>query len=420
MQIKKVKINRYKSITQPLLIDSFSNLHILVGPNNAGKTNVLDAINLFFNSDLEEERFFDKDADVSLTAQMGENEYSWQYKSGSISGNKEVLKKAQKEFVRISNGPSVSDIAPKKLNDFKNNHPKDYQLFSQSLQDNFKGVEINEDLFVLSIHADKANRPIRRMGQGFRRLFIILFYLFHPQYSTIVIDEPEAHLHPSIIRKFLTILTQKDLKNQIFLTTHHPTFVQADYLKHIWRVAREENESTIVYGFPRLDIEIDRFVQEINDDNSGIFFSDKVLLVEGVSDYIFMREIIKKFYRKDKEIKVVYTGGKGSVDVYSQLCDHFKIPYAIMLDYDALDSVPLTRVSKYPEIKEQFNSKQKIDALRKEEIFILRNSLESVFPKKYRGKETKPLTALSISRKITANDLKTKQMSIIREILDTI
>ena len=420
MRVKKLKINRYKSVIEPIVINKFSNLHILVGPNNAGKTNILDALNLFFDKKTIPERFQDENTDIDLFLDFEEKEYFFKYKKDRISGYEEKIFLMQKSFVRIRDNDSIYDLIPQEIEKFKRDHPQDYQSFSLSLRKYFKDIEISEKLFVSSVYSDQEERPIKRMGSGFKRLFVILFYIFHPQYKIILIDEPELHLHPSIIRKFLFVLAEKKLNNQIFLTTHHPTFIQADYLECVWRVARNENKSTSIYSLIDSKINLSRFAQEINDDNSGMFFCDKVLLVEGVSDYIFMREILKKFYKKEKDVKVVYTGGKGTVDLYSNLCDQFKIPYAVMLDNDALKSHSLTKIKKYPFFKKNISNDEKIEILKEKEIFILDKSLESVYPSNCGRKETKPLTALFASERITEKDFKNKRMHIINEILEKI
>ncbi len=420
MKIKKIEINKYKSITDPLVIDNLSNLHILVGPNNAGKTNLLDAIHLFFKESNDQERFFDEKTKITLSLVANDSEYVFNYKGKEIINNKEKISQFKKRFKRIVSDSTIYNLIPQEIKEFKSNYPQEYNDFSIALQKHFKDVEINEELFVLSVHADHVNRPIKRMGEGFKRLFVILFYVFHPQYDIILIDEPELHLHPSIIKKFLALLTERELKNQIFLTTHHPAFIQADYLKYVWRVTRNENESTVVCGFSKADENVDRLVQEINDDNSSMLFTDKVLLVEGVSDYVFMKEILKKFYKKEKEIKVIYTGGKGSIDIYSNLCEHFKIPYSVMLDRDALDSPSVLRIKKYPVFNKKTSDQEKIQILKEKEIFVLNRSLEDVFPKKFKKKETKPLTSLYVSRQISENDLNNKRMSIIKDILEII
>ena len=412
MRITRLKINKYKSIKDPLEISNISNLNILVGPNNAGKTNILDSVQCLLNTPEDDDRYFDENIDVEIEGTLNGESFFISNKKGELntSGNFEKIKKS---FVRIGETSPVQEIIPNNLKDFKEKYPNEYKDFSEALSFYFKDVEINEELFILST---QKKRSVKRMGEGFKRLFIILFYIFNPDYGLIFIDEPELHLHPSIIKKFLLLLREKKMDNQIFLTTHHPTFVQAHHLTDIWRVARNENESTSVYRFASKNIDINRFIQEINDDNSGMLFADKVLLVEGVSDRIFMVEMINRFYKKDKDIKVVYTSGKGTIDLYANLCYMFNIPYAIMLDSDAINSSALKRVKNY---KPASHKKQR-ETLKEREIFILDRDLEETYPRKYRRRETKPLSALFVSKKITEEDLNEKRMEVIKEILERI
>lgn len=53
MKISKIRIKNYRSIRNEISIDYFKRL-VIVGPNNSGKTNILEAINLFFSPDPEE------------------------------------------------------------------------------------------------------------------------------------------------------------------------------------------------------------------------------------------------------------------------------------------------------------------------------------------------------------------------------
>ncbi len=417
VQIEEVIINHYKSIKDPVYLRDFFEFQILVGPNNAGKTNILDAINLFFDDNLQEERFLDTDGDVKITIRDGRDKFFLEYKNGKVVNYpKEDIKKS---FVRIGNAVDYEKVA-KELKEFKVHFPEEYKLFSQTLEAYFKEVEINEDLFILNVYADYKTRSIKRIGEGFKRLFVILYYIFNPNYNIILIDEPEIHLHPSIIKKFLLILEKNRFGNQIFFTTHHPTFVQAKYLPHIWRITRNNNNSTSVYGFYRKDVDLNRFVQEINDENSSMLFADKVLLVEGVSDAIFMREMINRFYNKDKDIKVVYTSGKGSVDLYAKLCDVFSIPYAVMLDSDALYTASLQRLKRFPRFTRSDSYSDKISKLQKEEIFILEKDLEYTYPDKYSSKDSKPIKALKVSQRINNQDINSDKMKTIKDIIKII
>lgn len=418
MKIKSIKINHYKSIREPLFIENINDLNILVGPNNAGKTNILDAVNLFFQKDLDQERFSDKSSDIEITVQEKNREYFLTLKSGEVEGSEELIK--GDFFIRVGGKTEYNDIKSE-FYFFKENYYAEYNRFSKILKKNFKDVDMSEQLFFETVdESDDPQKTFKRMGEGFKRLFVILFYIFNPQYQIIFIDEPETHLHPSVVKRFLMILESEKTGNQIFLTTHHRSLVDAKHLQKIWRVSRNENRSTVVHKINKNKIDTNRLIQEINDDNSGMLFSEKVLLLEGVSDRIFMREMINRFYEKNKDIKIVYAGGKGCVDLYADICDMFNIPYAVMLDNDAFNSPSLQRIKKFPHFSKRTPYYEKIKKLQENEIFILEKDLEGVYPKKYKYKETKPLTALFMAKKITKEDLESKEMRVIKDVIDKI
>lgn len=384
-------------------LDSLSHLHIMVGPNNAGKTNILDALEtLFLNKET------DKDTLIELSLTYKGEKIKSLASEGEIKN--ELPEKVREKFVRISKNPPFKEIAQKELKEFEEKYKENHQRFISTLDQYFDQENLSKDLFLSSAGEED---KLRRMGDGFKRLFVILFYVYHPDYQIILIDEPELHLHPSAIKKFLRIIEEEPHQNQIFLTTHHPTLVQAKLLNHTWRVMRNEKGSTSVYRLEDVpDLSIERFIQEINDDNSSMLFSDKILLVEGVSDSILMRGLINRFSKKEKDIKVVYTGGKGDINLYTKLCKIFNIPYLAMLDRDALD--------QYPELEDCQSEKEKIEILKEKCVFILEKSLERTYPRKYQKKDTKPLNALLAANSITKEEYYSKEMSPIREVIESL
>lgn len=401
--IQKIEIKKYKSITEPLTVSDFSSFNILVGPNNAGKTNVLDAFEVFFN---EEKSSLQKDDSyIELTLENKRLTYS----NGNLSEAPDC------NLVRIDNTKSLQEIVNKRLKPFKKKNPKRYEEFSAMLSSYFQDLQISESLFKSNVETDHGKESIDRMGEGFKRLFVMLFYIYNPLYDIVLIDEPEMHLHPSIIKKFLKILSHNDLGCQILMTTHHPTMVQAKLLDKTWRVSRNENRSTTINKFNKrsLDINVDRFVQEINDDNSAMLFADKVLLVEGVSDSILMRGLIDKFHETAEDIKVVYAGGVGDIDLYEKICKIFGIPYRIMIDGDMLN---FYWKKKFGE--ESASKEKKRAELEAKNIFVLRGDLEDNYPKKYQKKDTKPLNALIAGNSVTKNDF--KEMKELKRVIENL
>ena len=73
---------------------------------------------------------------------------------------------------------------------------------------------------------------IKNLSTGFKVFSIIKLLIQNNQLSengTIILDEPEIHLHPEWQLKFaeLIVLLQKEFSMHILLTTHSPYFVSA-------------------------------------------------------------------------------------------------------------------------------------------------------------------------------------------------
>ena len=65
--IRSIEVERFRSLERVRLSD-LSDVVALVGPNNCGKSNVLRALNLFFNDEVEPGRYLDLDRDYSFRA----------------------------------------------------------------------------------------------------------------------------------------------------------------------------------------------------------------------------------------------------------------------------------------------------------------------------------------------------------------
>ncbi|MFH1187413.1 MAG: AAA family ATPase, partial [bacterium] len=334
MRIKNLNINQYKSLKN-LKLDNLFDVNIFIGPNNSGKSNILDGIeSLFFPFD-KSEFFADEKADYSFEIELDEEARKFFNTRAGILSAKRFgdakkyfldnagvgdLKKIEiffsKRAVRV-NSFLVDNIEKIRADyaDLKENYNVEFKNLWQTFHQYFPDIEevISSEISDETMQDIKARLKdgdkivqFSRLGTGVRRIFVMMLYIFHPRYTLILMNEPEIHLHPALIEKTADILKANVRNEQVFLTTHSPVFITPDVLQQVFRVNKEKGQSTEVYYFtPDDNINKNRLAQEFNVDNLEMFFADEVAVVEGVSDKILIRGLIDKFYTGGKEIKVV-------------------------------------------------------------------------------------------------------------------
>jgi len=95
--------------------------------------------------------------------------------------------------------------------------------------------------------------PLNMLGSGFEMIFSLLYSFYLSQQSgkqlIVLLDEPELHLHPSLLESFVKIVLEFSKTAQIVLCTHSPLFVkQLSYNKNvkIKILAKEKNMITVL------------------------------------------------------------------------------------------------------------------------------------------------------------------------------
>jgi putative ATP-dependent endonuclease of OLD family len=136
-------------------------------------------------------------------------------------------------------------------------------------------------------------------------------------FTTLAIEEPEAHLHPAMQYKFLKFLNEnkKEKKvRQIFVTTHSTHITSAVSLDEIICLHNEKGDTSI--GYPK-DVfpeeKNKKYVQRFLDSTkSDMLFAQKILFVEGMAEQLLM-SVFARYIDKsleDNHIAVINVGGR--------------------------------------------------------------------------------------------------------------
>ncbi|SOY50703.1 RecF/RecN/SMC N terminal domain protein (fragment) [Cupriavidus taiwanensis] len=129
-------------------------------------------------------------------------------------------------------------------------------------------------------------------SSGERELLTYLFAVFalNVRDALIIVDEPELHLHPKWQRTLLNLFVElsSSTGNQFLFATHSPTFVSPESIQYVSRVFSKQQRSHIVRLNTSVLPDSKHLLNIVNSQNNErLFFADKVILVEGLSDRIF-------------------------------------------------------------------------------------------------------------------------------------
>lgn len=229
----------------------------------------------------------------------------------------------------------------------------------------------------------------KNMGHGTRRLILMLYYaqlakcINESQDDTdiiICIEEPEIFLHPQQQRAVASELYEKFASAasnfKLLVSTHSPFFIDEKHLNNL-RLVRKEKGITRIHndGKPIDHLDIDKChmfrEKEVGNEDilnklrtepdlKEIFFSEKVLLVEGYNEktgIIRLFEIIKKRYLNSENITIINAGANTSIFAFAKILYDFNIPFVIAMDRDKNGKNPQHTNMQIDKITEWMQSK---------------------------------------------------------------
>lgn len=184
-------------------------------------------------------------------------------------------------------------------------------------------------------------------SSGEKELLTYLFaiYALNVRDALIIVDEPELHLHPrwqsTLLGLFERLSTETG--NQFLLATHSPVFVSPASIQYVSRVYSREQKTNIVRLNSEALPEAKHLFSIVNSQNNErMFFADKVILVEGISDRIFFDAVFQKLgvtSGTTRTCEIVSVGGKGFFAPYEALLKACQVPYAVIADLDYLNQI---------------------------------------------------------------------------------
>lgn len=320
-----------------------SGLTIIVGPNNSGKSTIVEAFKAISQSsppsftegrrnkkagDIVEIKVYDHENNSIILKTVSSGGSEAQYIE---NGNKNIRKRiltlpsrrtfepyfgkglqTRESYIKNSPLPSVrgsqlpnftsrlfhiqkdeaqlkrfNDVLTKVLNFLPEWYIDQSDNGSYYVKFNFNGQYHNSD----------------GVGEGLLSVFTIVDALYDSdEDDIIVIDEPELSLHPSLLRKLSDLIVEFSAVRQIIVSTHSPYFINWQSLLAGGKVARtikKTNGDIRIFQLQDDTIEdLSGLLNNFNNphilglDAKEVFFLDEnIILVEGQEDVVFIKKI---------------------------------------------------------------------------------------------------------------------------------
>ncbi|MGB4464813.1 MAG: AAA family ATPase, partial [Eubacteriales bacterium] len=218
--------------------------------------------------------------------------------------------------------------------------------FVHSLAVDFSAYDPNNYAKSLRIYAKEGDniRGFEEFGTGEQQVLLMAFVkaymeVFTGENFVLIIEEPEAHLHP-LAQRWLKeyVVDMCSCGIQVIISTHSAEFIDAEYLDGLVRVHKEGGVTKAIQlsaqqlcdfcigsGVPENCVSpeniIDFYSTKLFSDQLKGMFAETIILVEGATEYFALPVYLKRsgYSLAEHGTEIVNCRGKDAIPLYWRL-----------------------------------------------------------------------------------------------------
>lgn len=237
--------------------------------------------------------------------------------------------------------------------------------FVHSLAVDFSAYDPNNYAKSLRIYAKEEDsiRGFEEFGTGEQQVLLMAFVkaymeVFTGENFVLIIEEPEAHLHPLAqrwLKEYVMDMCSSGI--QVIISTHSSEFIDAEYLDGLVRVHKEGGVTKAIQlsaqqlcdfcvgsGVPENSVSpgniVDFYSTKLFSDQLKGMFAETIILVEGATEYFTLPIYLKRigYSLAEHGTEIVNCRGKDAIPLYWRLFKAYGYNCYAIFDCDKNDS----------------------------------------------------------------------------------
>lgn len=187
--------------------------------------------------------------------------------------------------------------------------------------------------FLKMIESDGSWYTSEGLGDGLVSLLFIVDALYDSEAGAVIaIDEPELSLHPQLVRRLASVLSEYSCDRQIVISTHSPLMIEWSAITNgasIARVHKRNGRSEIAQATAATLSEIARLADTRNLANphtvgsvarEALFLDDGVILTEGQDDVAYFPRVLTSLgFEQEPNVYGWGSGGASNIPKIARL-----------------------------------------------------------------------------------------------------